>query len=268
MQVTFDTNVLADIVSPETSQRANGEMNGRIVRAAIQSGKIQGVFCEALITLEGIANKDRSAVFGSTAINTTIRPVTALDESRTTYIDLLVEQPARQALDQKQADRFLGAFELGMKLLGVPRIGKVSVDDPDGTRYLAESDTGKLTKRLERYNNISVAIEARGVGCAQAQRIAIEIQTEIGGNHPFTFYLGSPRNSTEQNKIKKAIREWADGDSVAAHYGYNIDLFCSEDFGKNASSVSILDYANRAWLTNEFGIKFVTLEQLADMLTI
>jgi hypothetical protein len=114
---------------------------------------------------------------------------------------------------------------------------------------------------------VGTAIEARGLGCAQAQRIAGEIRAEVGGHHPFAFYLGNPRNPAERKKINRAIKEWADGDSVAAHYGYKIDLFCSEDFGKNARAASVLDNANRAWLTNKFGILFVTLGQLADMVT-
>ncbi len=136
MRVTFDTNALADIVSPETSQRPTGSANGNKVRAAIRSGKIQGVFCEVLVTLEGITNADRSAVFASTTVNARCRHETAPDGSGVTHIDLRPEQSARRALDQRQADRFLGAFELGMKLLGVPRLARDSVDDPEGTRYL------------------------------------------------------------------------------------------------------------------------------------
>src|SRR6267143_2097129 len=120
-----------------------------------------------------------------------------------------------------------------MKLLGVPRLARDSVDDPEGTRYLAETDDGEVARRLERHWDVGTAIEARGLGCAQAQRIAGEIRAEVGGHHPFAFYLGNPRNPAERKKINRAIKEWADGDSVAAQYGYKIDLFCSEDFGKN-----------------------------------
>jgi hypothetical protein len=110
------------------------------------------------------------------------------------------------------------------------------------------------------------AIEARGVGCAQAQRIAHEIRAEIGGIGPFISYLGKPRSAAEQRQINRAITEWADGDSVVAHYAYGNDIFCSEDFGKGALSPSVLDAANRAWLTQAFGLQFATLSELAQML--
>ena len=109
-------------------------------------------------------------------------------------------------------------------------------------------------------------IEARGLGCAQAQRIADEIRAEIGGYGPFISYLGKPRTPAEQRQINRAIAEWADGDSVAAHDAYGIDIFCSEDFGKSAANPSVLDAANGDWLTKTLGIQFATLGELAQCL--
>jgi hypothetical protein len=56
-------------------------------------------------------------------------------------------------------------------------------------------------------------------------------------------------------------------DSIASHYGYGIDLLCSKDFGKSASGPSVLDCDNRKRLNEEFGIRFVTLAELAKRLT-
>ena len=45
MRVTFDTNGLHDVISPETSQSgANGTENGTEVRAAIETGRVQSFF--------------------------------------------------------------------------------------------------------------------------------------------------------------------------------------------------------------------------------
>lgn len=268
MRVTFDTNTLADVVSPSTSQRADGEANGTKVRSALQAGVLQGYFCETVITLEGIKNADRSPVFGSTAINTTFRRGVAQDGNEIHYIDMQAEQSARRPLDQRQADRFLSAFALDMKLLGAPRTAMVRVDDPDNTRYVAEPDEEKLGQRLDRFYTAATAIEARGFGCAQAQAIADQIRTEIGGHEPFVSYLGKPLTQAEQRLVNRAIAEWSDGDSVAAHYGYGLDLFCTEDFGKGASKGSVLDEDNRSWLTEEFNIRFVTLSELATLVNL
>jgi hypothetical protein len=233
------------------------------LRLSPESSKV--FFCEALIILEGIKNADRSAVFGSTEANTRYQHGLAPDGNGVTTISIRVEQPARRPLDQRQADRFLAAFGLGMKLLAATRIGMTRVDDPDGSRYVAEPDQGQLGRRLNRHLEAVTAIEARGVGCAQARRIADEIRAEIGGYGSFISYLGKPRTPVEQRQINRAIAEWADGDSVAAHYAYDIDIFCSEDFGKSASNPSVLDVGNRNWLTKTFGIRFATLGALAQM---
>jgi hypothetical protein len=95
--------------------------------------------------------------------------------------------------------------------------------------------------------------------------IAAEIKAEVGGYGSFISYLGKPRTPAEQGKINRALAEWADGDSIAAHYGYSNDLFCTEDFGKGASTASALDDANRKWLSETFAIQFVTLAELAAM---
>jgi hypothetical protein len=266
MRVTFDTNTLADVVSPATSQRPTGAADGATVRAAIQAGAVRGFFCEALIILEGIKNADRSAVFGSTEANTHYQHGVAPDGNGVTMINIRVEQPDRRPLDQRQADRFLAAFGLGMKLLGATRIGMVRVDDPDGSRYVAEPDEVQLGRRLDRHLEAVTAIEARGLGCAQAQKIADEIRAEIGGYGPFISYLGKPRTPAEQRQINRAIAEWADGDSVAAHYAYGNDLFCSEDCNRtHPGTPSVLDPKNRQWLSDEFGMRFATLAELAKM---
>jgi hypothetical protein len=148
VRVTFDTNALSDVIAPETSQRgALGTASGKKVRAAIEADHVQGFFCETLITLEGVKNADRSAVFASTTVDTTNRHRTAPDGNGVTYMNMRVEQPARKPLDQRQADRFQAAFALGMKLLlGAPIVGMHH--DPEGMRYLvAEPDEVALVQR-------------------------------------------------------------------------------------------------------------------------
>jgi hypothetical protein len=172
MRITFDTNTFADVISPNSSQRPTGATDGAKVQEAVKNGSVDGFFCETLITLEGIKNADRSMVFGSTANNTIYRHGIADDGAGITYIDIRSEQLARRQLDHRQANQFLAAFDLGMKLLGAPRTGMVRVDDPDGHRYLPDSDEEELGRRLERYFDIASAIEARGLGCAQARTIA------------------------------------------------------------------------------------------------
>ena len=67
LTVTFDTNTLASVVSPETAQRGTGT-SGAIVRTEIQETRIQGFFSGTLIALEGINHEDRAEVLGKTEV--------------------------------------------------------------------------------------------------------------------------------------------------------------------------------------------------------
>jgi hypothetical protein len=69
----------------------------------------------------------------------------------------------------------------------------------------------------------------------------------------------------ETREVARAIAEWSDGDSVAAHYGYGNDFFCTGDEARPGHP-SILDAANRAWLTADFSVCFCTIPELAACL--
>lgn len=70
----------------------------------------------------------------------------------------------------------------------------------------------------------------------------------------------------EKRAVERAFGEWADGESVAAHVAYGLDVFCSADVGNSNATNSVLDPANRAWLTATYGVRFMTFEELATSL--
>lgn len=61
--------------------------------------------------------------------------------------------------------------------------------------------------------------------------------------------LGRATTENERKKVRKAINEWADGDAIAAHVGYDNDLFCTHDDGRGAGQNSVFSQTHRAWLT-------------------
>jgi len=54
--VTFDTNTLASVVSPQTAQRDTG-VSGAAVRTAIEAGHIQGFFSETSSPWRGLRKR-------------------------------------------------------------------------------------------------------------------------------------------------------------------------------------------------------------------
>lgn len=86
---------------------------------------------------------------------------------------------------------------------------------------------------------------------------------------PWFRALGAARHIHEKREVARAIAEWADADSVAAHYAYGNDIFCTLDGGKaetRRGEPAVLDANNRVRLTKEFGIQFSTLGELAKEL--
>lgn len=263
LTVTFDTNTLDKAARPERSPKDPDQSVYVRVHDGLSAGRLKGYFSETLVTLEGIQKKDRVAVLGSTRLE---RQMSSTGKNTIT-LSLTVQQD-RKPLHPEFPRRIQAAQKIGMRALrGPARIGWIRIKDDDGTFFEPESSVLELSGRLDKVNEMATAIAARGVGYAIPQALGLQLSARDGASELWFQGLRRARDIHECRQVERAVKEWADGDSVATHYGYGIDLFCSEDFGKSASSASVLDDANRAWLTSAFGIKFVTLGQLADMVT-
>lgn len=299
MKVTFDTNALEGAARPECHPRNSWQADFIKVHKAIVAGKIRGYFSETLVTLEGIENKDRVGVMGSTRFDEQWQEAVDQHTGQVSIkLNLTVRQD-RTPLPPKHSARIQAARKIGMRALrGPSRCGWNSIQDPDGSFFAPDADA-KFADRMDRTLNACSAIEARGLGFARVQSLAksfasrehadvIRKQEEefaklneriarldpppklilpkIHFEEPWFTSLLRARDIHEQHKVQRAIAEWADADSIAAHIGYGMDLFCTEDQGKGAGAPSVLDSNNRAWLESAYGVKFVTLPELAGML--
>jgi len=161
--------------------------------------------------------------------------------------------------------RMRAALKTGMRALKAPpRIAWVKIADAD---FFAPDTDAKFPDRTDRSMNACTAIELRGLGFALAESITNEFakRDNVVNEIPLKS-LGRARDEHEEGRVKRAIREWADADSVAAHIGYGIDFFCSGDYGKGAGAPSVLDPTSRSWLQATYGVKFVDISELAGML--
>lgn len=265
LTVTFDSNTLDAVVFPRSAQRENGPF-GAIVRDAIQDGRIRGFFSETIITLEGIEREDRAAVLGETQVVVEATSVEIKPGPSVSFTFSVGSQHIRQPLTVKALARVQGALELDIRPL---RTAARWVGYHANTYPLFEPPGGmpELLRCLDKVNEMTTAITTRGLGQAKALELGLHFSKRDDVSTPELWLqgLGRARNKSERNKVYKATREWADGDSIAAHHGFGMQLFCSEDVGR--SGHSILDGDNRKWLSEEFGIEFVTLAQLAQRVT-
>ena len=254
LTVTFDTNTLESVVSPDAAQSRAGHdtgPSGAAVRAAIQAGRLQGFFSETHITTEGINSDDRKDILYQTRIASS-----ADGDTLTVGVHHIRKPPGSRFHGRVQR-----ASALGMCALMAPaRIAGIHVKNDICPLFEPKGGQPELWRCMEKVNDMATKIACRGVGIAIAIELGKQSSKEAGILEPELWLTGLGRAQSKK-KLSKAIREWADGDVVAAHYGFGIDLLSSEDCGKK----SVFETSNREWLSKDFGIRFVTLAELAEI---
>jgi hypothetical protein len=135
---------------------------------------------------------------------------------------------------------------------------------PPEELYQPVGGISELAQCMEKVNALSGEIAKRGVGYARAVELGMRFTDQSNPSRPTLWTTGLKGASLKE--VRSAIAEWSDGDSIGAHYGFGIRLFCTQDEGKN-SGKSVLDSDNRQWLTEGYGIEFVTLTELARLVT-
>jgi len=295
MKVTFDANALDRAARPERYPKDPRQADFIKIHDAIAAGKLKGYFSETLFTLEGIENKDRIGVIGGTYFDEQRQETVDQDTGQVRISLTLTSRQSRHPIHPEHAARIQAALKTGMRALkGPSRIGWILIQDPDG-RFFAPDADAAFADRMDRTDSACSAIETRGLGFARAQSLAKSFATRdqadiirkneeefakldamlapaglrmprIPFEEPWFSSLLRARDIHEQRQVQRAIAEWADADSIAAHIGYGIDLFCTEDEGKGAGAPSIFDADNRTWQEKTYEIKFVTLSELAGMI--
>jgi hypothetical protein len=174
VRITFDTNTIDHAVRPQLAPKDSQQPGYFKIHEALKARKIEGFFCETLVTLEGIQKVDRAEVLGSMRLQQRRESGDVDAASRTvrTNLTFMVEQPKRKPLNPAQSARIQAALDIGMRVLSAPRIGGIRIDDPANTVYVRDPDEIALTARLNRYTDATTDIESRDVGASQALALA------------------------------------------------------------------------------------------------
>jgi len=220
---------------------------------------------ETLATLEGIQKADRGQYFAS------VKPKVNFEEEEfpdgTIKIGISMEpnnslHPGLHAIVIRWRTE---AIKLGARFMRCPRIGTPKPPQFIDSDYVPETDNER-SDRQDRFSKILQTIDSKSVGISVAKRIGDNINVRLDAQQPWFANLDSPLDIHEERSVERAIGEWADGDTVAAHYAYRNDLLCSEDIAKSAAGNSIFEQSIRTEMAEEFGIKFVTINELAARL--
>jgi hypothetical protein len=253
--VTLDSNALAAVISPETAQGGWGA-DAALVRAAIEDGRIRAFFSETHITLEGIQGKDRADTLGKTQM------VSRSESTGPHHITLTIAlEHHRDPLDPRFLERVAAARTLGIWPLRTAARLCFHHLSPEEL-YAPPGGIEALVSCMEKVNSLTNEICKRGVGYARAVELGNRF-IQIDPLRPVLWMTGLKH--AEPKEVRSVIAEWSDGDGIGAHYGFGIQLFCTQDEGKSGGQ-SVLNSVNRKWLGQEYGIEFVTLAELARRL--
>ncbi|WP_052572953.1 hypothetical protein [Haloferula sp. BvORR071] len=259
VSVTFDTNVFSHIVRPDSCKEiALKEVCVRIADEIVRK-RVMPHVSETIFNLEGIERKDRQSYFGN------YRPATSLQTRSTEnpgeVCGTFCISPNMQGRPESNpilAEKLEKAREMGFRVLSAPRIGLPR------SPLLFDSDFGPRTNeemgaQQELFFKAGRFVESLGGGFVAAKAIGDKYRTTED-----VWYEALKHAS--KNDAAAAIGEWSDGDSIATHIGYGLDYFCTRDEAKSAGSKSVFSASNRAALTGQFGIKFITPAELLSLL--
>lgn len=265
----MDSNVWERVVFPDRDSCPGSIPLLRMIKEAVQDGRVQGFICESTGTLEAIKKCERPAYFANRKPKSSIQTERVGNNTSLT-ITFSTDHTLHRGLHPKLIEKLQEARAMGIRLLMVPCVGLPLpgqfLDDPTFYEPLAYSSGAYF----QRFGDAAAAIEARRVGSALIAAIARRIEERFpataqtsGAGMRLLVYA---EDEAERTEIAKAVAEWADGALVASHIGIENDLLCTEDRGRSAGGPSIFDATNRAWLSATYGVKFTNIPELAALL--
>ena len=256
-KVTFDSNAYRQVVDPDRAHRDASIGELKKINAAIRDGRVVAFVNETVVTLEGVQNDARGEFFAG--VEPRVRRAGLERPDGKVKLGFLIEadDSLHPGLPPIAAEWIRAAIALGFKFLRAPRIGA-----PRPPEFLVEGNFATdddQKARQDRFSEAVRSIENLGVGMAPIRALGERIKARNGLPGAWFKALNQVQDEQENGELKRAVREWADGDTVAAHISYGIDILCTKDERGN----SIFSEKNRAWLQQKYGVRILSLSQLA-----
>jgi len=261
MKVTFDSNVWRKVTTPENFPKDPEIEHYKIIHDAINSKQIEAFLSETVFTLEAIKRDERKSFFRA------YRPkIRIIEDEKSNNPDGMMHitmsigpnEDAHPGNNDFLKEHFSDAEKLGFKIIHVPRIASVVNKDIENARY--KHKEGELGNYLDKVFEVEKRINALEAGNYEIQQIGLKYDES-------SWFVGVGKApDSEDSIIAKAIAEWADGDSIAAHIAINGDYFCTNDLAIKGGPNSVLSAKNLEILGKEYGLKIKTPKELSELL--
>jgi hypothetical protein len=262
MKVTFDSNVWQLVVMPEENLSEPDAASFVKIHAAILNGRLIPYLSETIFTLEGINKKDRKYFLGEYDPKVEVKErsqgnLMSLDFS------LGPDEDAHPGNNEYLKKYLPAAVKLGFKIIHAPRIA--GVVNRDVKEFLVKlPNNHDMSAYINKATEVGERIDGEFESGMTPLRNILDKYPQFRNNSFHKWISQLP--ASEDKPIAKAVAEWADGDSVAAHIGIGADYFCTRDGAKGAGKSSILSSGKVDTLRREFNFQKVTPAELADLL--
>ncbi|MDD5670063.1 MAG: hypothetical protein PHN49_00310 [Candidatus Omnitrophica bacterium] len=238
IRVTFDSNVWRKVASPTNFPKEKNIAIYKNINLLIKNNRILPCLPETIFTLEAIKRTDR----------------------RTWLESYLNSKPNAHPGNTPQLSSHLqDALKLGFKLLRQPRNAGAKNPAMLEESFLSDTEISQSERQKLFFESLE-QIELIGCGMHHIKNIGKEYSH---GKQWLQGIKNAPAN--REDDIIKAIAEWADGDSVAAHIAYKNKYFCTEDKGRNEKITSVLSKTGKELFASKYGIIFVTPTELNEL---
>lgn len=258
--ITFDSNVWRPVGGPSRFPNDSMHLAFTKINEALRLGRIEGRLSETIFTLEGIARLDRKSLLGSykPRVNVSAEEVLS-DGSMRIGLNIGPDRSAHPGNNSYLSSHLRDALTLGFKLMRCPRVAGIVNPDIEEEWYVQSSSLS--SDMANKFGEVGQRIEAAGAGIAWIKAIG---NRYAGPSEHWTDGLANAP-ATEQKNIASAVAEWADADTVSAHVAYGNHYICTRDAAKAAGQNSVFSFSNRVWLVKEYGVKFISPDELATL---
>ena len=241
--VTFDSNVWENIVDPD--KRCGIYLD---LFELVESRKITPLFFAGLAIFETIPKNLRKDYIAN------YKMPYEWDDG---IVKIKKNGTKPYQLSEYHNRHLRAAFDMGFKFIDLPRIGVTTIP----AEYMSNLELYPLGERLERAFKCGRFIENELQAGYQNFKNLLDLKS---GEH--ICQKSKDNDDITDKKYAAGVAEWMDGDSLAAHYGYGIDYYCTNDKGKGAGSSSIFHSNNREKLKERFNIEIIEPSELLQSL--
>lgn len=258
MKVTFDSNVWESIVGPVHKKSSVY----KTLHENIRNKTITPYFCEIALSLESIFKVNRLSHSSTYKPKLEIVKEEFDGERFHSVIKFGPDNDAHPGMHSALKTKYHAAVALGFKVLTMTNIGTARAKEILDDEKIKFSTIDDFWAYAERLSECSSYIESIGCGANEYHRLVDKYGIK---RTPYEI-ICHIKSKAEVKRFSASVAEWADGDSISAHYAFGNDYFCTNDKAVNAGSKSIFYPDNLRLLSKKFRVKVIRPDELAYLI--